>query len=144
MTEDCLYVFFSKEDETSWIWRWCIDYGKKVIRNLFFRATWNDRWKKTFPFFTAPSFNTTVWQRLFFSGEFKLPLQQLVQEGVFYPVTKHISVEILRVGIKQIATLCYHQYKLNGANLKDEAMNAILLNIQLAQKYSKISDFRKW
>ena len=73
-----------------------------------------------------------------------MPLQQLVQEGVFYPVTKHISVEILRVGIKQIATLCYHQYKLNGANLKDEAMNAILLNIQLAQKYSKISDFRKW
>ena len=59
-----------------------------------------------------------------------MPLQQLVQEGVFYPVTKHISVEILRVGIKQIATLCYHQYKLNGANLKDEAMNA---NIQLAQ-----------
>ena len=83
-----------------------------------------------FLFFTAPSFNTTVWQRLLFSGEFKLRLQQLVQEGVFYPVTKHICVEILRVGIKQIATLCYHQYKLNGANLKDEAMNAILLNIQ--------------
>ena len=67
---------------------------------------------------------------MFFSGEFKLPLQQLVQEGVFCPVTKHISVEILRVGIKQIATLCYHQYKLNGANLKDGAMNIIPLNIR--------------
>ena len=45
------------------------------------------------------------------------------------PARKHISVEILCAGIKQIATLCYHQHKLNGANLKHGAMNIIPLNI---------------
>ena len=52
------------------------------------------------------------------------------KSGLCRPATKDISVEILRASIKQIATLCYHQYKLNGANLKDGAMNIIPLNIR--------------
>ena len=56
-------------------------------------------------------------------------MQVLQESGLCRPATKDISVEILCASIKQIATLCYHQYKLNGANLKDGAMNIIPLNI---------------
>ena len=56
-------------------------------------------------------------------------MQVLQESSLCRPATKDIWVEILRASIKQIATLCYHQYKLNGANLKDGAMNIILLNI---------------
>ena len=42
----------------------------------------------------------------------------------------HFCWNIVTAGINQIATLCYHQYKLNGANLKDGAMNIIPLNIR--------------
>ena len=127
MTEDCLYVFFSKEGETSWIWRWCIDYGKKVIRNLFFCTTWNDRWRQL-----SLSLQILVYNKhptkIFLSKRIPNTTPSGITR-VFRPATKRISVEILRAGINQIATLCYHQYKLNGANLKDGAMNIIPLNI---------------
>ena len=67
---------------------------------------------------------------LFFSKKFQIPLQQQVLQEYAVLLETHISVEILCAGIKQIATLCYHQYKLNGANLKDGALNKIPLNIR--------------
>ena len=92
-----LYFDKSGKEKISWIWRWCIDYGKKVIRNLFFCTTWNDRWRQLSLSLQLLLVYTNIQQRLFFSKEFQIPAMQVLQER-FMPscYKRHFSWNIAR------------------------------------------------